>query len=193
MEVDSYCLIWIGFEIGIITDTCCLSPHFLFLFLISMLLKRLGDVEISLYQFLIEALHSLTGALPGLLHPQRRDWPGSPAHRQHLHEPAQAPRVLRPAPDEEQAAVCHRVILRVRAELSWAVPPDMDATEVALGWKTENRGGKANHALTDFTVCVCACVPSRWWGNAPPQTERRVLLNHLKCWIPSYSSDRSAA
>lgn len=58
-----------------------------------------------------------TGALPGLLHPQRRQRPGAPAHRQHLHEPAEAARVLRPEPDEEQAVVRHRVVLRVRAEL----------------------------------------------------------------------------
>lgn len=58
-----------------------------------------------------------TGALPGLLHPQWRQRPGAPAHRQHLHESAQAAGVLRPAPDEEQAAVRHRVIRRIRAEL----------------------------------------------------------------------------
>lgn len=34
------------------------ASFFLIFFLISMVLKRLRDVEISLYQFLIEALHS---------------------------------------------------------------------------------------------------------------------------------------
>lgn len=56
-----------------------------------------------------------------------------------------------------------------------------------------DEGKQTMHWLILLFVCVRACVPSRWWGNAPPQTERRVLLNHLKCWIPSYSSDRSAA
>lgn len=57
--------------------------------------------------------HVPTGALPSLLHPQRWRRRGTPAYCQHLHESAQAPRVLRPAPDEEQAAVRYRVLSRV--------------------------------------------------------------------------------
>lgn len=53
------------------------------------------------------------GALPCVLHPQRRHRPGPPAHRQHLHEPAETPGVLQPTHDEEQTVVRHRVILRV--------------------------------------------------------------------------------
>lgn len=70
-----------------------------------------------------------TGALPGLLHPQRRQRPGAPAHRQHLHEPAQAARVLRPEPDEEQTVVRHRVVLRVRAELRRSGGDEKDKEE----------------------------------------------------------------
>lgn len=86
-----------------------------------------------------------TGALPGLLHPQRRQRPGAPAHRQHLHESAQAARVLRPEPDEEQTVVRHRVVLRVRAELRsvW-----MKRTKRKL----ERKEGKATAAL------MFACV-----------------------------------
>lgn len=68
-------------------------------------------------QVLFNSLPMHTGALPSLLHPQRWLGPGAPAHCQHLHEPAQAPRVLRRAPDEEQTVVRHRVVCRVRAEL----------------------------------------------------------------------------
>lgn len=79
--------------------------------------SHISAVNLSTSFFFSFFLTTTTGALPGLLHPQRRQRPGAPAHRQHLHEPAEAARVLRPEPDEEQAVVRHRVVLRVRAEL----------------------------------------------------------------------------
>ncbi len=120
---------------------------------------------------LINSLRTHTGAVPSLLHPQRRHWPGAPAHRQHLHEPAQAPGVLRPAPDEEQAAVRHRVLRRVRAELrrakaSLSPHPWTRRHRNGLGErdlkqrkkKKEEEGKQVMHWPAWFTVFVCVWV-----------------------------------
>lgn len=127
-------------------------------------------------QALINGLRVHTGAVSGLLHPQRRHRPGAPAHRQHLHEPAQAPGVLRPAPDEEQAAVRHRVLGRVRAKLrrakaSLSLHPwtpqkwlGRKTLETEKKKKRERRESKWCTDLPDLLcLCVYECVRAKPW------------------------------
>lgn len=100
-------------------EHCDHQQEFIHISVFGLLFKRLRMFRClsDRCQFVIDSSCMHTGALSCLLHPQRWQRPGAPAHSQHLHEPAQAARVLRPAPDEEQTFVCHRVICRVWAEL----------------------------------------------------------------------------
>ena len=63
-------------------------------------------------------IRCLPGAVPRVLHSQRGLRPGAAAHGQHLHEPAEAPRVPGRGTAAKQAALRHRVRRGLRAELS---------------------------------------------------------------------------
>jgi len=192
VEGDIYCLIWIASAAAIVTRTQVDARLIIYPLLNA---SRFPCGRRRFVGALINRFRLHTGALPGLLHPQRRRRPGAPAHRQHVHEPAQAPGVLRPAPDEEQAVVRHRVLRRLRAELRrgrrgllWPRIHGLAATRVAWEKKThkkekkerkERESRETNDALTCLIYCVCVClrvcvcvsVPSR--GNDHTQTEAK--------------------
>ncbi|XP_036212142.1 ubiquitin-protein ligase E3C isoform X5 [Myotis myotis] len=75
-----------------------------------------AQVPISLED--LKSFTNYSGAVPRLLHSQRRLRPGAAAHGQHLHEPAEAARVPGRGAAAQQAALRHRVRRGLRAELS---------------------------------------------------------------------------